>query len=56
MLVNLTKVEKAYEKTWYKNISSIDGVDQIGDNMIPIMGCYQGGFTPRLIVKDGTWR
>jgi hypothetical protein len=55
VLINLTKVEKSFVKTWYKKISSIEGVDQIGDNMIPIMGCYQGGFIPRLIVKDGKW-
>lgn len=45
-IVNLAKVDKRYEKSWYKNISAIEGVDIVGDTLVPIPGTYQGGFTP----------
>lgn len=46
LLVELAKIEKYYEKTWYKNITSLEGCDIKGDNLIPIVGCTQGNFVP----------
>ncbi len=46
LLIELSKIEKQFEKTWYTSITTIDGVDIKGDNMIPIAGTYQGGYVP----------
>jgi len=46
VLIELAKIDKVFEKTWYKNLSSIAGVDVKGDNLIPVVGCTQGGFVP----------
>jgi hypothetical protein len=46
LLIELSKIAKYCEKTWYQDINKINGIDIKGDNMIPIAGCYQGGFTP----------
>jgi hypothetical protein len=51
LLVRMDKIDPKYAKTWYRDILSLDGADIVGDNMIPIPGTYQGGFTPRLIVN-----
>jgi hypothetical protein len=48
ILISLDRIDRRYTKSWYKNIMDIDGVDIKGDNVIPIPGTYQGGFTPRI--------
>lgn len=40
--------ELAHVKNWHKAISAIEGADVSGDNMTPVPGCTQGGFTPIL--------
>ena len=48
LLVELNKIDKKYEKTWYNYLSKFD-CDVKGDNLIPVPGCYQGGHTPKMI-------
>jgi hypothetical protein len=35
-------------KTWYQSLMKL-GADQAGDQMVPIVGCVQGGFVPKFI-------
>jgi hypothetical protein len=49
ILIELNKISPEYVKTWYKQCMQIEGVDGKGDNMIPIPGTYQGGYTPFII-------
>ena len=49
LLLEPDKVDPKYKNTWYKNITTIWTVDQIGDNMIPIPGCTQGDFIPKFV-------
>lgn len=49
LLIELAKIDKQYAKTWHQSLSSIDGCDIKGDNLIPVPGCTQGGFIPQFI-------
>jgi hypothetical protein len=49
VLVNPENVPEKLKKSFYKNMTSILGCDQSGDNMIPIPGCYQGMFIPEFV-------
>ncbi|GAB4326832.1 MAG: hypothetical protein OHK0038_00290 [Flammeovirgaceae bacterium] len=51
ILIELRKIDKKFEKTWYKNLTSIQGCDIKGDNLIPIVGCTQGDFVPYFLEK-----
>jgi len=49
LLIELSKVNPGYLNTWYKYFQNNFTVDITGDNMIPVPGTYQGGFTPHFI-------
>ena len=46
VLVEPSKIDKQFEKTWYKNMIKHPYVDIKGDAMIPVPGCTQGNFIP----------
>lgn len=46
LLVHLDRIHESFSKSWYRNISAIEGCDIKGDNLIPVPGCTQGGFVP----------
>lgn len=48
-LIDPSKVEEKYKRTFYQRISKIEDVDQSGDQMIPVPGCTQGMFIPHFI-------
>jgi hypothetical protein len=49
LLVHIDSVAKSIKNTWYQKIATMEGVDIAGDNLVPVPGTIQGGFTPRLI-------
>jgi hypothetical protein len=49
ILVDTSKIEKRYEHKWYQFFANTFTIDVKGDNMIPVPGTYQGGFTPHFI-------
>ena len=49
LLVDYEKIDKEFTKAWYNAISKIEGVDVRGDNLLPVVGCYQGGFVPHFV-------
>lgn len=47
LLVNPQLVSEKYIKTFHQKLSMF--ADQVGDQMVPVPGTYQGGFTPHFI-------
>ena len=48
ILVNHELINSNYKNTWYNSLKEL-GPDNVGDTLVPIPGCYQGGFTPKII-------
>lgn len=46
VLIEIEKVANEFKRNWYNNILKNGVVDNSGDTLIPIPGCYQGGFVP----------
>lgn len=38
-----------HKNSWYNNLNQTLRPDQIGDLMIPVPGCTQGGFIPKFL-------
>ena len=55
ILVELSKIDKQYQNTWYQSFSNLKAKSFTKDIMmnsnglVPIPGCCQGGFVPKLI-------
>lgn len=49
ILVNIKKVSFEFRNKFYQGIASLADIDQTGDQMIPVPGTYQGGFTPNFL-------
>jgi hypothetical protein len=45
----LVKTRLAPKTKWHVAIREAFEVDQVGDQLIPVCGCYQGGYVPRFI-------
>lgn len=41
--------KKFQDKNWYQKIQEKYPVDQSGDQLIPVVGAFQGGFVPRFL-------
>jgi hypothetical protein len=48
-LVNPSLVNKEHKNSFYLHIKNMGETDQTGDQMIPVPGTYQGGFTPHFM-------
>ncbi|GAB5523695.1 MAG: hypothetical protein Roseis2KO_15670 [Roseivirga sp.] len=48
VLVKIEDVQPEFRKSFYQDIHAMD-VDQTGDQLLPVPGCTQGGFTPRFV-------
>jgi len=48
ILVKHELIDSKYKSTWYNSITQ-NCPDNVGDTLIPIPGCYQGGFTPKIL-------
>jgi len=49
LLINPDSVEEQYKKSWYNKLKKNPAIDQIGDMMIPVIGCTQGDFIPKFV-------
>jgi len=48
VLVKIAEIKEQFIKNWYLNMTIL-GPEMLKDSMLPVVGCYQGGFTPKFI-------
>jgi len=48
ILVKVSEIESRYKRSFYNQLVAL-GVDQTGDQLLPVPGCTQGGFVPQFI-------
>ena len=51
-LIKLSDVHPDFKKSWHKNITSLPGVDQCSDMLLPVVGGIQGGYVPKFMAYD----
>jgi hypothetical protein len=49
LLVNLKGIREEFSKSWHQKMSTLEGIDVRGDNLIPVPGCVQGEFVPHFV-------
>lgn len=49
ILISNGKFGTYYDTNWYVKMKQFFNVDQVGDMLIPIPGCTQGGFIPKFV-------
>jgi len=49
IMIKPDSVEQQFKRSWYKQMSNQFDIDQVGDLMIPVPGCSQGGFIPKFV-------
>lgn len=49
VLIDPSTIDPSKKNSWYNNLNQTLRPDQIGDLMIPVPGCAQGGFIPKFL-------
>lgn len=49
IIIELSKVDTKNYKFWFKAVTKLAGCDLKRDNMLPVVGCSQGNFTPYFV-------
>lgn len=49
VLIDPSTIDQSKKNSWYNNLNQALRPDQIGDLMIPVPGCTQGGFIPKFL-------